>query len=136
MKVGTKLLNIKRNSVWCQINRRSVISIKIWFDLTRFRIDFSVYKHFLCFLRYRKQISIAVRNQKSPNSSRLFFLRSCRGNQGTPNAGSWKLSSPVTTHGDYREVEKSTETFRYSEQVGGTGTIVNRRGRKPHIYIL
>ena len=27
----------RRNSVWCHINRKSVIIIKIWFRLTRFR---------------------------------------------------------------------------------------------------
>ena len=31
----------KRKSIWCQINLRSVITIQIWFDLTRFRKDFS-----------------------------------------------------------------------------------------------
>ena len=33
---------IERNCVWCKINRKSVITIQIWFDITRIRIDFSV----------------------------------------------------------------------------------------------
>jgi len=32
----------KRNSFWRQINRKSVITIQIWIDLTRFRTDFSL----------------------------------------------------------------------------------------------
>ena len=31
-----------QNSVWCQINRKSVITIQIWFELTRFRKVLSV----------------------------------------------------------------------------------------------
>ena len=31
-----------RNSVCCEINRKSVITVQIWFDLTRFKIEFSV----------------------------------------------------------------------------------------------
>ena len=32
----------KRHSVWCQINSKSVITIQIWFNLTRFKINFSI----------------------------------------------------------------------------------------------
>ena len=36
-------IDLERNSDWCQIYQKMVITIQIWFGLTKFRKDFSVY---------------------------------------------------------------------------------------------
>ena len=38
--------NTQQNFVWCQIYRKSVITIQIWLGLTRFRKDFYVRRTF------------------------------------------------------------------------------------------
>ena len=39
----TTFLKTKRDCVWCLFNRKSLITIRIWFNLFRFRIYFAVF---------------------------------------------------------------------------------------------
>jgi len=50
----------KRNSFWRQINRKSVITIQIWIDLTRFRTDFSLKSLTLRCIFYRIFLIILI----------------------------------------------------------------------------
>ena len=51
-------IGTKRNSIWHQINRKSVITTQIWFDSPRFRIDSSANTH-SAYFQTLKQIWVA-----------------------------------------------------------------------------
>ena len=64
----------KRNSVWCWINRKSVITIQIWFELTRFKIEFRTCgKTYLTSIIHGWKLISQMMVFTRPSQSALFF---------------------------------------------------------------